>query len=96
MYAAFSHDSLAVIGVNSSSSAGWLNTYSTQKAITFPFIYDQTGSLFNSYEVGATYGNIPPTFVIIDANGIVRYRIDAQYSRAAEMSAKVRELLASQ
>lgn len=96
VYSRFSHDSVAVIGVNKSSSTTWLNTYSVQKAVTYPFIYDQTGLLFTLYEVGVEYGNTPPSYLIIDTNGIVRYRVDAHYNKIAEMAIKVRELLSPQ
>ena len=96
MYAAFSHDSVAVVGINKSASVAWLKSYSGQRAIGYPLIYDADGSLFNLYQVGETYGNTPPTFVIIDTKGIVRYRIDDTFNKAAEMAAKVRELLSSE
>lgn len=95
VYAAFSHDSVAVLGINKSASVAWLKSYSGQRGISYPFIYDTDGSLFNLYEVGASFGNIPPTFVIIDTKGIVRYRIDDTFNKAPEMAAKVRELLSS-
>ncbi|MBM3302819.1 MAG: hypothetical protein FJY85_23085, partial [Deltaproteobacteria bacterium] len=61
--------------------------------ISFPLIYDDKSTMFSLYQVGSSFGNIPPTYVIIDTSGLVRYRIDDKFDRIEEMSNKIRELL---
>ena len=95
MYGAFSHDSVAVLGINSSASVAWLRNYGSQKAISYPLIFDENNSIFTLYEVGGSFGNNPPTFIIIDTKGAIRYRIDDTFNKTPEMSAKIRELLSS-
>ncbi|MFH0991591.1 MAG: redoxin domain-containing protein [bacterium] len=91
--AAFSPEQLTILGVNTTSSTEWLLNYRTQSGITFPFAYDQKSELFTKYKIGGTYGYYPPTYIIIDQNGIVRYRIDNTFKRAVEMATCIKGLL---
>ena len=84
----YSQDDLAVIAINNTSSVQWLQVYAGQRGITYPFIYDTSSSLFNTYQV-----NTPPTYIIIDREGIVQYRIDDQFNKYFEMKDKIEELL---
>jgi len=88
-----SEDSLLVVGINKSSSVSWLKTYSSMYGISYPFIFNQNGNLFNSYQVGSAYGNIPPTYIIIDTKGIVKYRTDDKFNRTNEMYEEIKSLL---
>jgi len=90
---AFPPEKLAAIGVNNTASRSWLMTYRGQKGISFPFVLDDKSQLFNLYQVGASYGNIPPTYIIVDTTGIVRYRINDTFDKVEEMKGKIRELL---
>jgi len=89
-----SYDSLTILAVNASSSATWLKNYASEKGISYSLVYDGKGVLYQAYEVGATYGNTPPTFIIIDRQGIIRYRIDDQFNRESEMRDTIRQWLA--
>ena len=93
IYAAFSPDRVAVVGVNNTSSVVWLKNYRGQTAISYPFVFDQQSDLFRLYQVGGSYGNLPPTYIIIDKNGIVKYRKDFEYNRFQEMKSVIEELL---
>jgi len=90
---AISPDSLVIAAVNNTSSVAWLNNYRGQTAITYPLIYDDSSTIFKAYQVGAEYGNAPPTYVIIDPNGIIQYRTDDKFNRTAEIIEKVRTVL---
>jgi peroxiredoxin len=81
------------MGINNSSSVSWLQDYVKQSGISYPFIFDSDSSLFSAYQVGFGFGNLPPTYIIIDQQGIVQYRIDNQYNRFQEMKDKIDELL---
>lgn len=89
----FSEEDVAIIGINNTGSVNWLRAYTGQKAISYPFIFDGSGELFNLFEVGPAYGNIPPSYLIIDRNGIIQYRIDDTFYRTDEMKEKIEELL---
>lgn len=67
--------------------------YSIGRGITYPFVFDEESSLFDSYQVGPQFGNTPPTYVIIDQQGIVQYRTDDRFNRYDEMKDKIEELL---
>lgn len=88
-----SNDSLKILAVNVTSSSVWLQNYANQRGITCSMVYDNQGVLTKDYEVGAAYGNTPPTFIIIDPQGIIRYRIDNQFNKAQEMLNTIRLLL---
>jgi peroxiredoxin len=89
----FTADQLTIIGINKSSSVSWLQMYRAQKGISYPCIYDAHGDIFKQYQVGPSYGNIPPSYFIIDTTGIVRYRIDNTLNRFNEMIGTIRGLL---
>ena len=86
-------ESIAILAVNNTSSVTWLLNYSNQRGIGYPFIYDEYSSLFNSYQVGPSFGNTPPTYVIIDQQGVVQYRIDDRFNQYFEIKSKIEELL---
>jgi peroxiredoxin len=88
-----SEEDVAIIGINNTSSANWLQVYAGQRAISYPFIFDGASDLFNLFEVGAAYRNVPPTYIIIDQNGIIQYRIDDTFYKIDEMKEKIEELL---
>jgi peroxiredoxin len=79
--------------VNNTSSVSWLKSYRAQYGITFPLIFDQQSPLFNLYQVGGSFGNTPPTYVIIDTAGVVRYRFDAKFNRFEEIKSDIQGLL---
>jgi peroxiredoxin len=86
-------DSLTILAVNASSSSAELQNYAGQRGITYSLVYDGKGVLYKDYEVGAAYGNTPPTFIIIDRQAIIRYRIDDQFNKALEMKDTIRQWL---
>jgi len=63
------------------------------RGITYPFIFDEESDIFNTYQVGSQFGNTPPTFIIIDKEGIIRYRTDNEYDTIWDMKSKIEELL---
>ena len=89
---AFTPDQLTIIAVNNTSSVTWLRNYRAQTGISYLFVYDQTSNLNRLYEVGSTFGNNPPSYLIIDKGGIVRYRVDQKYNRFDEMKAMIEGL----
>jgi peroxiredoxin len=93
IHAAFSPNQVSVVGVNYSSSVAWLKNYRGQKGISYPFVFDPQTDLFRLYQVGSPYGNIPPTYIIIDTAGVVKYRTDNQYNRFQEMKTTIEGLL---
>lgn len=81
------------MAVNYSSSVTWLKNYRGEKGISYSFVFDPQTDLFRLYQVGSSYGNYPPTYIIIDTAGVVRYRADNQYNRFQEMKTKIEGLL---
>ncbi len=84
---------MTVIGLNNTSSVAWLKNYRGQTAISYPFVFDQKGDLFGLYQVGGSFGNLPPTYIIVDKAGIVKYRIDKEYNRFQDMKSVIEGLL---
>lgn len=76
---------MTMLAVNNTSSVTWLKNYRGQYGISYPFVYDEKSELFNLYQVGGLYGNNPPTYVIIDKAGVVRFRSDNQFNRFEEI-----------
>jgi peroxiredoxin len=95
IFTSFPRESLSVLGVNNTSSKTWLRTYRTQSGVAFPLVYDDSSALFHTYQVGAAFGNQPPTFIIVDGKGVVRYRIDNVFKHTEEIWNKIRELLSN-
>ena len=62
-----------MITFNKDASAFDLQTYKTSLGIQNPYARDPDGSLFDSYEALD-----PPTYLILDQDGIVRYRTDGE------------------
>ena len=90
---AFPADSLAILAANNTSSTTWLANFKSQWAITFPFVFDSTSALFNLYQVGSSFANNPPSDILIDTLGIVRYRWNDQTGIVQEIKSRIRELL---
>jgi peroxiredoxin len=86
-------DSLTIVAINASSSKAWLKNYAGERGISYPLVFDAQGKMYKDYEVGAAYGNTPPTFIIIDPQGVIRYRIDDQFGRALEMKEEIKRWL---
>ena len=84
---------MTVIGVNNTSSVSWLKNYRGQAGISYPFVFDQQSDFFRLYQVGGSYGNVPPSYIIIDKSGIVKYRVDREYNRVQEMKTVIEGLL---
>ncbi len=90
----YSHDEVMVLAVNADASKSDLQAYLAGRGITFPCILDEDHSVFDSYQVGFTeYGNSPPTYLIIDRKGIVRYRTDNEFNTIGAMKQKIDEIL---
>ena len=82
-----------MLAVNNTASVVWLKNYRVQYGISYPFVYDQKSEIFNIYQVGGSYGNDPPTYVIIDKAGVVRFRLDKQYNRFDELRSIIDSLV---
>ena len=82
-----------IVGICNTTTAAWLLNYRAQKGIAFPMIDDEGSGLFVLYRVGSIYGKLPPTYLIIDQGGVVRYRIDDQFGKFDEMIATIQSLL---
>jgi hypothetical protein len=89
----FSEDLLTIWAIENRASEDWLINYANQMGITYPFIFDASSEIFDTYQVGLSFGTIPPNYFILDQNGIVQYRIDGIFDRFEEMKAKIEELL---
>lgn len=84
---------LEILAICNTVDDTWLNDYKAQAGIFYPFIYDAESRIFNDYQVGGTYGNYPPTYLIVDQNGVVQYRIDSIFDRIDEMKTTIMSLL---
>lgn len=93
IWLSYSHDDISVIAIENLSSIEWLRNYVEGRGITYPFIFDEESDIFNTYQVGSQFGNTPPTFIIIDKEGIIRYRTDNEYDTIWDMKSKIEELL---
>ena len=89
--AEFNPNEIAIIAVNNSASVQWLANYRGMYAISYPFVYDS--NLFNLFQVGSSFGNFPPTYIIIDQDRIVKYRTDDVTDKIEDMKNKILELL---
>lgn len=81
------------MALNSTSSESWLNAYRGQTGIQYPFLYDAGGTIHQLYQVGSQFGNIPPTYLVIDRQGIVRSRTDDMLNQTPSIIALIRTLL---
>lgn len=89
----FPEDSVAIIAFENKSSISWLQDYANSRAITYPLVYDPVSEVFDLYQVGHTYGNVHPSYIIIDQEGVVQFRIDTEFERFSDMKDKIEELL---
>jgi alkyl hydroperoxide reductase subunit AhpC len=83
-----------MIAFENLSSTAWLRNYRSSKGITYPMVLDSLGQVFSQYRVGSVYGNVVPTCVLVDKQGVVRHRTDGVFNTVAPLSAKITELLA--
>ena len=89
----FSPDDLAIIAFNADASISWLQNFVASRGLTYPFVFDEGGPVFNLYQIGSFFGNIPPTYIIIDQDGVVRYRTDNEYDTFDAMHEKIETLI---
>jgi peroxiredoxin len=89
-----SEDLLFVCGLNNTTTKQWLQNLRSKTGVSFPLICDSESKVFNSYQVGAQFANDPPTYIIIDKKGIVRYRTDDVTKKINEMKKIIQELIA--
>ena len=82
------------MAINFTTTITWLKNYVAERGLSYPFILDD-GCIKTLYQVGASYGNIPPTYLIIDQQGTVRYRTDDMLNQFDNMKTKIQELLSS-
>jgi peroxiredoxin len=87
IHASFASEQLTVAAINQTSSVSWLDDYAKFNGIFYPFVFDGQGKMHKDYEVGPGYTTDPPTYIIIDQQGIVRYRTDGKpaLNKAEEM-----------
>jgi peroxiredoxin len=93
IWASYSSDDLAVIAINADASIAWLQNFIGEKGLTYPFIFDDGGAIFDLYQVGSVFGNAPPTYIIIDQDGVVQYRTDNEYDTFDDMVDTIDTLL---
>jgi len=77
----------------SKSSTSWLKTYRTSKGISYPMVFDTTGQVSSLFRAGAVFGNQPPTYVLVDKKGIVRFRSDGEFNKVVQLSDSITVLL---
>lgn len=94
IYTKYDTTKFSLIAFENLSSTAWLKSYRPTKGITYPVVFDSTGGTFSTYKVGISFGNPPPSYLLIDKKGIVRYRTDAQYNVTGVIDTKISELLA--
>ncbi len=63
--------------------------------LTFPIVYVDNFSLFGMYNVGYEWGRIPPSWFVIDKEGVIQLRRDNAYDSVTIMYSKMNELLNS-
>jgi alkyl hydroperoxide reductase subunit AhpC len=71
----------------------WLINYRNLRGITYPLIFDDKSPIFKKYEVGGSFGNNPPTYVLIDTKGIVKFRSDNRFNLTDSLATMIRALL---
>jgi len=71
IYTQYSRNDLEMVTFNNDASVFDLQTYRASVGIHNPYVRDTDGSLFSVYEV-----LVPPSYFILDQQGIVRYRTD--------------------
>jgi len=85
----YSRNDLEMVTFNNDASKFDLQTYKASMGIQNPYVQDTDGSIFSAYEVA-----LPPTYLILDQDGIVRYRTDEIPNFDVDaMKQKVEELI---
>jgi len=81
------------MGVNADAPLDWFTSYREQFSLTVPILHHAVGA-FNSYRLGAAFAAWPPSYVLIDKNGIIRHRTVGLYSTPiVEVADMIEELL---
>jgi alkyl hydroperoxide reductase subunit AhpC len=83
-----------MIAFETISSTAWVRSYRPSKGITYPMAFDSTKQVSALYRVGAAYGNIVPSLLLVDKKGLVRFRTDGKFNQVVPLSDKITELLA--
>jgi len=93
VWLSYPQEDIAVIAIENLSSVNWLRNYAQGRGITYPFIFDENNDIFDSFQIGSEFGNTPPTFIIIDREGIIQYRTDNEFDTIWDIKSKIEELL---
>jgi len=84
---------LAVIALNHTASAEWLNNYVLEKHLTFPMI-PHAESIHANYQIGfSQYGNFLPSYFIINPDGIITTRIDGSLGIMPDIKTEIQRLI---
>jgi hypothetical protein len=75
------------------SSTGWVRNYRSSKGLGYPMVFDSTGRVSSLYRSGIAHGNNPPTYILIDKKGIVRFRSDGVFNKVLQISDSITVLL---
>ena len=94
----FQNDSLRIIAFcnHTAGSAQVLQNYTAGQGIAYPMVFDQPGEIFDIYNIGIQYGTDVPGYIIIDKEGIVRYRYIAEFDKIEEIKGHIEELLSQE
>jgi peroxiredoxin len=67
--------------------------YRAKVGVSFPLVYDKRSVVWRQYQVGESYGNKPPTYIIIDKKRVVSYRTDDTFDQTERMIQIIQELI---
>lgn len=78
-----------ILGTNDTAA---LMNYKQQKGISFS-MFAHSEFTFEDYEVGWIYGNYPPTYFIINEDGIIDSRFDSLYGIAHQIKQRLESII---
>ncbi|MBN2415383.1 redoxin domain-containing protein [bacterium] len=70
-----------------------LKQYLGMNGITYTAVLDQASDYFNLYKAGIQHSTLPPVYLLIDREGIIRYRYESVFGAYAEIKTHIEELL---
>lgn len=70
-----------------------LKQYLGMNGITYTTVLDQASEYFGLYKAGPQYYTYPPVYLIIDRDGIIRYRYESVFGAYTEIKQHIQELL---
>lgn|GEM_PF-2067208 len=86
-------DDVNVLCVMNRVDAAGLANYVQRKGLGYPFVHAEDDALFALYQVGYQWAKYPPSWFVIDKNGVIRQRLDNAYDQVESLKTLIETLL---